>query len=186
MRFRVGQCVITISPWFTGMLTLMLLIDTTGMMSPLLLALICHECGHLAVMMRFQCLPKSISFGLFEVNMVASNIVLQRYQKALLAGAGILVNGVLALFTSGKLQTANLYLGLFNGLPVFSMDGYQLLSLMIGNSARGKFFVHLISAVCILLLAGAGICLLVYVGNPLLLLFCLYMSFLQIRTQRHT
>lgn len=183
MTFHLFNCKITISPLFPGVITLLLLVDTTGMMSRMLLAVMLHECGHLAFMTGFGCLPKAVVFSPFEVNMVAGNRVLTPWQQALVSAGGILSNCVAAAAVSGDLRMINIFLAVFNGLPIFSMDGYQLLELLLGKGSLG---LTLLSTVVLGAVGLFGCWLFWKAHNPLLLLFCSYLSVLQIRGQRRS
>ncbi len=183
MTFWLGKCKVYISPLFPGLITLLLFVDTTGMMSRLLLAIAVHEGGHWLFLKWFNCMPKAVMFYPFEVNMVAGTQPLFAYQQILISCGGVLANLVLAAITGGALRFANLFLALFNLLPIYSMDGYQLLELGLGKHPR---FLAVLSAVTVGGICFVGIWLFCIAQNPMLLLFGLYLGVLQIRRQRHS
>ena len=186
MTFRLFGCRITISPLFMGVVTLLLFIDTTGMMGYLLLSILLHEGGHLLFMGCFGCMPKAMELKLFEVNLVSNHQTIAWWRQGLISSAGVLVNLLVAAITGGEMRQVNLGLALFNCLPIFSMDGYQLLVLVCCRFCGLQRVPFVISVITVLLLGGVGIWLFFAGGNPLLLLFCLYMAFLQIREQRRS
>lgn len=184
MTLRLFGCRITVSPLFMGMVTVTLLIDTTGMMGLLLGAMLLHEAGHLVWMALFRCLPKEICFLPFEINMIADEVALSRRQQGLIAAGGIFMNGLFFLVCPGPFGRINLFLAVFNGLPVYSMDGWQLLCLLIGGFAHGEGIMRSVCVVTAtgLLLVSVG--MLVKEHNPMLLLFLLYMGLLGIREKK--
>ena len=186
LTFRFFGCAVTVSPLFTGWLTLLLLVDTTGMMSRLLPAVALHEAGHLLFLAWFDCLPRQITLSLFEVNMVMGTRSLARREQLLVSAGGVLANGLAALAFAGGFRRANLYLAAFNLLPLFSMDGYQMIEELCRPWPRLRALAPVLSLVTVAVLAGIGIWLLVTARKPMLLLFCLYMATLQIRRQRHS
>lgn len=185
MSFYIGHCYITLSPLFTGVITLMLLIDTTGMMSLFLLAMLIHEAGHLLFMRLFHCLPRQIQLLPFEVNMITDSLNGSVIQNIFISAGGVMANLLTAGMFHGDFRTVNLFLAVFNGLPIFSMDGYQIIQLLCDRHSVLEKIPMVLSAVTIALVGGLGLYLLVVAHNPLLLLFCLYMSVLAIRAKRH-
>jgi Zn-dependent protease len=178
-------CKIVISPLFTGMITLMLLIDTTGLMGLLLATMLIHEAGHLFFMAWFGCLPKEICFLPFEIKMVAEKTPAIRFQQVLVSAGGILANLLTCLISFGDFRVVNLFLACFNGLPVFSMDGYQLLVVLCSFFDKLQWIPQVCSWITITCLAVFGAWSLIHSRNPSLLLFCLYMGILTLKTKRH-
>jgi len=186
MKFRLGNCHIFVSPLFTGMITIMLLIDQTGMMGVFLGAVLLHELGHVLFMIWFGCLPNHIQLLPFEINIIAHRSPPFRWQRILLASGGILAGLIVGIAVRGEFGIVNLFLAGFNSLPIFSMDGYQIIWLLLGNFRYGRQVLLFVSWITMAIIAAIGSWLLVQHHNPLLLLFCIYMSVLQIRQKRQS
>ncbi len=185
MRFRLGRCEITVSPLFTGFITILLFIDRTGTMSLFLLAVLIHEAGHFLFLAWFQCLPVAIWLLPFEINVVSPATAVSRLQQVLISLGGVF-GGVLAgVLTRGNFSMVNWFLAGFSALPVYSMDGYQVL-LLLCDRMWYQYAVRLLSIITISAIAGIGVWVFLCNHNPMLLLFCVYMSVLQIRTKRRS
>ncbi|MBR6549001.1 MAG: hypothetical protein IKT68_05590 [Clostridia bacterium] len=185
MRFRLGRCEITVSPLFTGFITILLFIDRTGTMSLFLLAVLIHEAGHFVFLAWFQCLPVAIWLLTFEINVVSPATAVSRLQQVLISLGGVF-GGVLAgVLTRGDFSMVNWFLAGFSALPVYSMDGYQVL-LLLCDRMWYQYAVRLLSIITISAIAGIGVWVFLCNHNPMLLLFCVYMSALQIRTKRRS
>ncbi len=185
MSFRLGQCEVTVSPLFTGLITILLLIDQTGTMSLFLLAVLIHEAGHFMLLAWFRCLPVAIWLLPFEINVASPVMSVSRFQQILISLGGVF-SGVLAgMLTRGDFGVVNWFLAGFSALPVYSMDGYQVL-LLLCDQMWYKRAVGLLSFITISAIAGIGVWVFWCNHNPMLLLFCVYMSVLQIRTKRRS
>lgn len=99
------------------------------------LVIILHELGHLFVIVLFK--QKLITFNLTIVGAILDVEYkdLKIYQEALISIAGVLVNGLILIFTKylGNLYYQdilikyNLLLIIFNLLPIYPLDGFHLL-----------------------------------------------------------
>lgn len=185
MTLHIRHCSVYISPLFMGMITLMLLIDRTGIMNLLLAAMLLHEAGHLLFMGLFDCLPNKIILLPFEINIVASKTPSFLWQEWLISGAGIFANGIAFLLFNGDFAKVNLFVAIFNSLPIVSMDGFQMLSLLLDSLRYGKEVLWIISAITIIGVAAAGGWMLWRFHNPLLLLFGIYMGLFSIRCRKN-
>lgn len=186
MTFNFKKCQFVISPGFVGLVTILLLLDTTGVMGYLLLAILLHESGHLVCMALFDCMPSKVCLYPFEINIAIRKLPATRWKHCLLICGGVLVNGCVAVVSGGTFQTVNIFLAVFHLLPLYSLDGYQLIKLFCDPIQSMARLPNLLSLFSIVLLSLAGGWMVCVHHNPLLLLFCLYLGLLQIRSQRHT
>jgi Zn-dependent protease len=107
------------------------------------------------------------------------------FQQFLIAAGGILGNLVSLFFFDGNFFVVNLFLAGFSALPIYSMDGYQLICLLCSISPKVSVVPKIISTITIVLVAVIGVWLLFSKKTPMLLLFCLYMVILEVKAKRH-
>ena len=146
-------------------LTLLLIFDPTGMAVCAVFASVCHELGHIVAMKFFGTQITKIKMSVFDINITD----IQKFQRGIKAEiiitlAGIFVNIVLfllsiMLYNSCRLYIfryfalANLSIGLFNALPVESLDGGNALQLVLQRnfSDRTVYIVTLVvSLLCVI------------------------------------
>lgn len=169
-----------------------LIFDLFGSFVCCISAVVLHESGHLAAMSIFGYKPESINISLFEIKISDS----KRLQKSFTENILIIFSGPFANFICFILfyllylsvneyffsfAAANLSVGLFNLLPVISLDGGQLLyiilSRFVSDSAAEKT-VGVITFVSIFPFAALGFLLLLESKYNFSLLFvCVYLVF---------
>ena len=148
-----------------------------------------HELGHLIVMLHYGDKPSEIRVSLFEIAIKDKNRA-QRSdrQNFFIIFFGPFVNFIcfllfFLLYLMGNdlflsLAAANLSVGLFNSLPVLSLDGGQLLFLLLSRKRDARFAertVNVLSFITIFPLAALGFILLFHSKyNFSLLMVCGY------------
>lgn len=176
LRFRVSQTVIEISFFWVAITTLSLFMTGKDSLLPLcLVSAVIHESGHLFILHIFGVHPSKISLKLTDTRIVCDLTELS-FQKELLAmAAGPLANILVSLIafvlnkcfniaTFRNLCSASLCIGIFNLLPVRSLDGEQILSLLLMRKtelSRKNLIINIISAIIILPVATAGFVLVI-------------------------
>lgn len=137
MNVSVRGVSLEISFWFAAVMTLMLLLSPQTGAAECFLLCILHEFGHLAPMLLFRAKPKKIQLGYFGMKIVTGQKLLSPIKEIIIAASGPAVNLTLAaiLFLGGYKSTAmlSLGLGLFNLLPVPSLDGGRILTQLTEN-----------------------------------------------------
>lgn len=146
-------------------------------------AIALHEGGHLLLMARYGCLPERIKVALFAIDIVDG----QRRQRSSRQNAQIIFFGPFANFVCFSVSfllylkgnhallpfaAANLSVGLFNSLPVPSLDGGQLLYLLLCRSLppeRAERAVRRCAVLCLACLLPAGAVMAWRSRNPSLL-----------------
>lgn len=143
-------------------------------------AVICcilHELGHIAAMCMLGIPLERVLFyaGGIKISPQRGRLVSPR-QDVVILSAGCAVNLIIALFfriASGKLNyfaCANLFLGIFNLMPVRYFDGGRIISVIFNESRvcdfiRGFFLLFLLSVMIKMILSGnVSISLLVTFG----------------------
>lgn len=150
MKFKIfGVNFILSYPLVAG-LTLLLVCDPTGMAICAVTASVCHELGHIVAMKAFGTQITQIRLSVFDIGITD----IAKCQRGITAEiiitlSGVFVNIVLFLvafmvYNSFKFYIfryfalANLTLGLFNALPVESLDGGNALQLILQRHFSNK------------------------------------------------
>lgn len=133
-------------------------------------AVVIHESGHLFAMRLTGKFPKRIKISLFEINISDA----QRHKRGSLENAFIIFFGPFANFIcfivcyllylkgneiSGRFALANLSVGCLNSLPVMTLDGGQLLHILLckrTNANKAEKIVNVLTVVILIPLAAAG------------------------------
>ena len=172
MQITVRGVKVKVGFWFAVLLCFLLTnTDNTVLCFAVLFSLL-HECGHLLCDFLFHEKPQKIEFGLFGLTIVhADDICFSYPQEICEALAGPAVNFLLfllflLLYSVSCKETVfaccfvNLYIFLFNAMPVFSLDGgrafWALLCKYIDNPRTRQTVQKTVSFFCILVMMGFG------------------------------
>ncbi len=143
MSFRIGRTVFELSFPLVGIMTAVILLDTSMSVLLCFAAAIMHELGHLAAMRYYGCIPDRIKLTLFDIAITDRKKVMRNSSHNLVITlAGVAVNFISAVicyiifsFTGNSVLqqffASHLTLGLFNSLPVDTLDGGQALLLIL-------------------------------------------------------
>ena len=136
MDIRLCNC--RIHPLFAFVLTLALLLDTSGVLFFSLLATLMHESGHLVLLRLWKRSVRQISFTPFGIQIEAEQSLVTGYREELLIAAGgpavniLLFLACWPIFLSCNVQVvglfavANLVVGAINLMPISGMDGCDI------------------------------------------------------------
>lgn len=110
--------------------------------------LLLHECGHLLFIILFKVkinkFKLSISGGLLNLDLYTFN-KLTKNKKILIYSMGVIINLFLYyIFKNSLFGKYNLLLFVFNSLPIYPLDGYNILKLLLN-----KTFINNLSIVSI-------------------------------------
>ena len=194
MEFSLAGVKIRIGFLFSWVVAVLLCFDRTNAIRPAVFFSLLHEAGHLSAIILTGQRPKQICFGLFGMSIVRGNDLSESYiEEMITALAGPAVNIILALvfalahcfFDNGTVNKAfavNLIIGLFNLMPVFSLDGGRALESFLKykyDSFTSERILKTVSFFTLLLLDGLGIYVFVKSGyNFTLLIISLYLTVL--------
>lgn len=192
MKFKIFSIPVTISYTYICIIAVCIITNQFTSFLYCILAVIIHETGHLLPMKHFRCLPDKIKISLFEISISGS----LRQQKSLKENFIIIFFGpfvnficfillyLLYLICSDIFQPpayANLCVGLFNILPVMSLDGGQLLYLALRcrlSDKSAERCVNVITFIVLFPLAALGFLVLFNSKYNFSLLFvCIYIIF---------
>lgn len=150
MIFKLFGIKIRISFLFIALISTFVLIESSKMMVYGLSAALIHELGHILVMIFVGSKPSEIAFGVFDVNIkdydrnkrnyVQDIFILIGGPLANLFGVGIfyLLHYVMGNQNTVLSISENLFLCVFNLLPIESLDGGQILYIFLSS----KFDEH--------------------------------------------
>lgn len=180
---------ISVSPWTVVLLVLFAVLASPASLAALLLAALCHELGHYFLLTQFGAAVTLVRISVFGAEMqVAQKDNLSYPQEIAATAAGPAVNLLLSpLFSAAGacgelwylLSGAQLLIGLYNLLPIRSLDGGMLLWLLVAwrkdpfAADRWVQWAGSLFCAAILLL---GSWLWVKCGSPFLLLGALGLS----------
>ena len=127
------------------------------------MAVIIHECGHLFAMLICKSPPDKIKISLFEIKITNSSRQLNTTRQNLCSTASrpmafvwlLIVLYLLYLYNSEFLlpiAMANLCTGLFNMLPVMSLDGGQLMYVILCRKFSEKSAERIINITAVIIL----------------------------------
>lgn len=175
-----------------------ILISLNGIKVLLFLLFSCfiHELGHIAFIKMFSIKIEKINLSIIGGSIKSYNLQYSSHFKLLLIySIGVFLNFILGIFCNFIamngfysynffiLSGINLFLGIFNSIPIKNLDGYNFLYNLLMcfnlNSKSVLLFCECISLVCNFLLIICGVFLLKY-GNFSLLIVALavfYSSF---------
>ncbi len=126
--------------WFLAVVTLFLLWDNSGFGCYALSAVFLHESGHLLALFAMKTAPRALSFSAEGICLLESTKPLSTPKQALVLVSGSGVNFLcclcfLLMKSDTALQIAALHgvLGIFNLLPMNSLDGGKLLALTLSR-----------------------------------------------------
>lgn len=145
MIFRVGKLNIELSFPLVAIMTAVVIFDTTMSVVICFIAIIMHETGHLTALAFYHSFPKKIKLTLFDIAIVDSGKYTRNYKQELtVVLAGVAVNFVFAVIFYvafrctnfmffRNIAMSNASLGVFNILPVDSLDGGQALFIILSK-----------------------------------------------------
>ncbi len=158
---------INISFLFVALIATMLLINEKLIVYMGLISCIIHEMSHL-IMYRFFCKkPTQIHFELTGIRLINNNAIISYKKEIIILFSGAASNFLLSslCFLTNKFLIfgfINLFIGLFNLLPIGKLDGGRILTLILNHFQKSIIYKRIIStffAIIILAFFVAEICL---------------------------
>ena len=181
MKFTIADCEFTVGYESLAALTAALLLDGEDRIAACLSAALLHELGHILMMRLYRVSVRSVRIRIFDVLIEAGEA------PSFSADVWITLGGVLMNFLCFALlfpfcrawSLPHLMLGVFNLLPVISLDGGYLLTICLQRRFSPLVCNRLLSVLTIVFLVPlftAGLYLLLNSGyNYSLLAISLYL-----------
>lgn len=183
LSFFIGKTKVSISFSFTVCITLLAILDKTGLLFISLLAVFFHELGHYIALQLLGVKDIEISFVLASVKLSLHEQLCNK-KSAIIAIAGPTVNlflSLLLLYENYYIKyfgVANFILFLFNMLPIANLDGGDivkyLLCILFKNKAE-KLFCIVSFLVLSLFLTPLGVFFMLKYNNPTVILVSIYL-----------
>lgn len=187
MRFEFLNIKFYLSFWAVALLTFSVVSSVDGQ-DILLLCLISaslHEAGHLILICKSKGKPRGINIYPSEIQIISNSVNLSLKEDILITLAGVFTNFILSavfyfIFLLYNLRlfydfsVCNLIMGIFNILPIESLDGGQLLRMLISTRLPPKTvdtIFNILSAIFIIPIAVLGILVLFVSKNNFSLIF---------------
>ena len=139
---------------FLLLIIISLYIDCFTQLLIFISALFFHELGHVIVCLLFNIKINGFYLGVFGGKLILNNdfYILSKYKKIIIYLSGILVNFLLYyLFKNTLFSYCNLILFLFNILPIYPLDGYNIIDVIISKKSLNNISVLFI---CLLFIYG--------------------------------
>ena len=145
MTFKIRNICFELSYPLVALMTLVIIFDTSMSVIICFVSVICHESGHILALRHYGAYPRKIKLTLFDIAISDCQKITRKCKDELIITlAGVTVNFVLAIISYIFLKmTSNYYiqiffdtnmtLGLFNILPVDSLDGGQAMLIILEN-----------------------------------------------------
>lgn len=169
MSLQLFNCKIYISFPMAAALTVVLTADTTGMCLCCILAAICHELAHIIAMALQHTGVKSITVSLFDIDIKDVNkgkrsfigeltvILSGPFVNIILSVISCLIFNICSIDFLFNFARANLVLGIFNALPVVSLDGGNALVLFLQRNLQLNSVDTVMKIVSLLIVVPMGI-----------------------------
>lgn len=141
IELKIKKILLRLDFSFFAVIALFLLLDTTGFGLMALSACALHELAHMLVMAAFGIFSDEITFYGAGIRITSERTEFAKPAvKALILSAGCAANFMLTVifWHSGRFEIAaiNLFIGVFNLLPIGELDGAGLLKLLIIRLCR--------------------------------------------------
>ena len=168
MKLKICGVNINLSYPLAAGVTLLLVCDTTGAVMCGLCASVMHELGHISAMKFFGTRITDIRLSVFDIGITD----ISKSRRSITAEITIILSGIfvnLVLFLLSYMlynesrfyifryfALANLTLGLFNALPVETLDGGEALSLILRRyfSEKAVYIITLVLSLAVIVPLG--------------------------------
>ena len=189
MRINLGKTALRINISFAAVVTLMLILDESGMCAVGLFCCIIHEAGHIICLLISGEKPAMIELSFYGIKLERkepSILTVAEELAVYIAGPAmnIIFSAVLFLLSAEHdgIKTAaviSLCVGLFNLIPCRPLDGGNIvfqLATMFCEAERAEKICSVISGVILIPMAFAGIFMLFKSGNITLVAVAAYLT----------
>ena len=143
MSFKFRHLCMEISFPLVALMTAVIIFDTSMSVMICFASVIAHETGHLLAMKHFGSYPQKIKLTLFDIAIIdRKKITRSNKAELIITLAGVTVNFILVIISYFLINIfqnpyiemfldTNFTLGLFNILPIDSLDGGQALFILL-------------------------------------------------------
>ena len=132
--FCVLKTKISVSPLFFAVLTIVLLLDETGITGLAVLFSALHELGHILALLCEKIKPKTVKITVFGIHIkLPGNLSTAEKVPVLMAGFSVnfLLAALFFVLNNPLFGYINLIIGIFTALPIPSTDGGTILKTVL-------------------------------------------------------
>lgn len=187
MEFNIGRVRFRVGFTFAAAVTVLLLMDESGVCALGLAACVLHECGHLLFMLAVGERPTAVELSYFGMRIEKDGVPGREIAEIIAAAGGPAVNFAAAALlgladrTGGfELRTAmaiNLCIGAFNLIPCLPLDAGRILLFSLCSAfgeERAAAVTDTVTRILLVPMTAAGAALLSVRGNFTLLAVSVY------------
>ena len=165
-----------------SLIFLLILSLFTGSFFNILGILVCiflHELAHISMLIKYKVKIKYLELSIIGGIIEIEKKELMLYQKLMIDGIGIIINliiiiliSILNLETMNYLIAYNLFMIVFNLIPIIPLDGYRLLNDVLTSIYDEEYSCYLIKKIDIICLMMLLIIMFILKLYGLLLIWC--------------
>jgi stage IV sporulation protein FB len=166
---KAGKTEIRFQFIYVAIMCLVLVLDKRGGIFFCFLASFFHEIGHIIVLLLFKQPIEAVEFSVFDIK-IRCNYHLKFFGTMAVILSGVATNFLLALIFIRVIPLfayANLFMGIFNILPVSTLDGGQALKLLLNrfiNRNKSVIIVNILTVIVSIPVFSLGILILLNTG----------------------
>lgn len=188
MKTDIGKTRLKINVSFAAAVTLMLILDESGVSSAALLCCIVHETGHLLCLAAMGERPRLIELSFYGIKLERASVSSSRAGEALLYACGPAANLIFSALLFVLSDTREFFrlcalislgTGMLNMLPCVPLDGGNLLFTLLSGSVeyeRAERISFIVSAATLVPFCVFGITLMIKEGNITAAGLCVYLA----------
>lgn len=131
----IGKTAVSFQFIYIALLVAVLMLDNSGGIFCCFLSSFFHEIGHLIALLLLKQKVDEIEFSIFDIK-IKSTCFVGFSRELIIVLSGVTMNFLLCIFFYRIIplfSLANLFIGIFNILPVSTLDGGQALKLILCN-----------------------------------------------------
>lgn len=195
MKINLGKTSLRINISFAAVITLMLILDESGLCAVALFCCIIHEAGHIICLLILGESPSSVELSFYGIKLERKEpSVLTAAEELAVYAAGPVMNFVFSAFMlpfasehSGikTAATISFFIGIFNLVPCAPLDGgniiFSFLSYMVDEEKAKKISFY-VSCAVLIPMAVAAIIIFFLNGNFTLAAVTAYLIWAAFRT----
>lgn len=150
--FNLGKTKVTFQYIYVAVLVTVLVLDKNGGIFCCFLASFFHEIGHLIALICLKQRVDEVRFTVFDIQ-IRSSHYLDFKREIIITLSGVAFNFLLSIFFYRIIplfSLANLFIGIFNILPVSTLDGGQAINLFFCRFISPKKSVIIINVLTVI------------------------------------
>ncbi|MCH5202303.1 MAG: hypothetical protein J1F17_03765 [Oscillospiraceae bacterium] len=165
----MGKTAVSFQFIYVALLVIVLMLDNSGGIFCCFLASFFHEIGHLSALLLLKQKVDEIKFSVFDIK-IKSTCFVGFSRELIIVLSGVTMNFLLCIFLYRIIplfSLANLFIGIFNILPVSTLDGGQALKLILCNflsQKKANLIINILTVIVSIPIFTLGIIILFNTG----------------------